>query len=382
MGNESCQKSLDDLLPDLKNSHDTQTANAFFEKLKHKGQRGEDLSFFYLNSKKAHQQEIVNNLNDFLEGQKNSLLTRKFAKLQRLIRKERDLQEKRSSLNIANYMHSYRKLLFECTSSRWNEVRRVTTGVFTSFMVTMSAASSIANMGWNNREREASDWGRQISYELSSEFGEIFVRSLIISLAKMGALAKTGAMFSFSRTWMIGDSIGFDYFAGISDEDIQKALENVLSSSSDKEELLSLWAKTLEEKNFWQEFRAKYKWPGARPWPNLDKIELENIKKNDFSDEQFSAIMHEAMSTKIYNETKGDWIYLGNRALDRYFFDSLYDFIAAVREVLVGHYIYRNLCMKSLDPKRFVRKAALTFLLTRFLSDTVYFSTRKKAVGF
>ena len=354
------------------------------ERLKDKGQKGEDLLSFFVNSQKKHQREILEHFDDFLEGQRKSFLARKFKRLQKIIKKEESFQVKRKRAEDAeNSMKAYRKLLFECTSSRWNEARNVTTGTFKFFMMAMAAGSSATTMGWNNRERDPLDWGGQVSFEISSELAENFVRSLILSRVQMSAAVKALAMFVFSRTWMIGDSFGFQHFVGINDSDIQQALEDILKNPEMGEEL-KLLIMALDEKNFWQQFQENYEWMGGRHWHslNIEEIDWNTFSESDLDNEKIRAVVEEALFSKIYNETRGDWMNFGLRSFDRYVFDSFNDVIAPVRETMIGLYIYRNLCMKSLDTKRFVKKSIYAFLINRIVSDYIYYTVRKTAVGF
>ena len=108
--------------------------------------------------------------------------------------------------------------------------------------------------------------------------------------------------------------------------------------------------------------------------------EWDKITPDKLSDEEIAETLREAMEIQLY-EQKESLVKSGDAGVDRYNFNRAWDVPGYAWWTGVNLLIYRSICLNKENKTKALAKAALLYLMSRSITDNVYFPGRKAAVG-
>ncbi|MFT6071061.1 MAG: hypothetical protein ACJAT2_002706 [Bacteriovoracaceae bacterium] len=362
--------------------------------------------------------KFVEELSEISNPEYSSTLMKKHRKIQKLIAKEESRESKKIAQKIVEenpglsskevkvkvskemdaYMKKYERLAYGCRSTKWTPERKAAGNTFKKFTIGIGLASSIGAYTYQNYDRDIdAKWIGRLGYELTAGVLVGLVASKIVSNPENSPVALALKKYFFSRGTGLVDMFAYGSLFGISNEQAQERLDNLMKDPNRRAEIEKL-RQYMDQKNLYQKFKESFiekvknfkqsgvgvenKGDGMITEPvSGNSINWDSMTEEDLEDDEIQNLLMTSIISQMYDEQKGDLIATGNVGSDRFAFHAAYGALLLPKDTFVSLYIYNTLCMGAMNPKAALIKAIGIFSLNRIIFDQIYYFSRRTSIN-
>ncbi|MFT6604685.1 MAG: hypothetical protein ACJARO_002209 [Bacteriovoracaceae bacterium] len=289
-------------------------------------------------------------------------------------------------------------MAYGCRSTKWTPERKAAGNTFKKFTIGIGLASSIGAYTYQNYDRDIdAKWIGRLGYELTAGVLVGLVASKIVSNPENSPVALALKKYFFSRGTGLVDMFAYGSLFGISNEQAQERLDNLMKDPNRRAEIEKL-RQYMDQKNLYQKFKESFiekvknfkqsgvgvenKGDGMITEPvSGNSINWDSMTEEDLEDDEIQNLLMTSIISQMYDEQKGDLIATGNVGSDRFAFHAAYGALLLPKDTFVSLYIYNTLCMGAMNPKAALIKAIGIFSLNRIIFDQIYYFSRRTSIN-
>lgn len=237
------------------------------------------------------------------------------------------------------------------------------------------------------QEEKNARWFGKLAYELSIGVIMNVLTSTLVG-APTGTFAqKVGAQWLGAAGVGLGDMSAYSYWFGTDPKTAEKILNDLKKDPNFESNMKKLKAH-LENPSWVAEMKRKIPDLVAKiqkeklPSESRDKTLAgwDKITSAQFSDPQIREALLEAVELQLYAQ-KETLLKTGDAGVDRYTFNRAWDVPGYAWGTGVSLLIYRTICLNADNPAKGLRNAVLFYLMSRAITDQIYFPGRKEVIG-
>ncbi len=247
---------------------------------------------------------------------------------------------------------------------------------FAKFRLLMGTVNTVGMYTYFNWDKEKDmSWFGKLGYEIGVSMIMSWINSKIITNPGSTYLQKGLMNYGSYAVSDIATAFGYTQFFGTTDKEIQQRFEELKKDPEFEQKIKELF-KFLEEQkvdqNFLEAFNRNF----------TDKtFDPEKLTPEDLNSPEIRDVLMETMSAQLYEENAGEHLQTGSVGVDRYSFARLYGLYAVPKGIAVNLWIYRILCMSTLNPQAAYLKAGLIYMTDSLTNNAIYYKFRRDAIN-
>jgi len=237
------------------------------------------------------------------------------------------------------------------------------------------------------QEEKNARWFGKLAYELSIGILMKALTSTLVGSPSGTFAQKIGTQWLGAAGVGLMDMSAYSYLLGTDPKTAEKILDDLKKDPNFEANMKKLKAH-LENPSWVTEVRRKIPDLVAKiqkeklPSDSRDKTlgAWDKITPSQFSDPEIREALLEAVEIQLYAQ-KDTLLKTGDAGVDRYAFNRAWDVPGYTWGTGVSLLIYRTICLNSENPAKGLRNAVLFYLMSRAITDQIYFPGRKEVIG-